>query len=399
MRLILLASEFPPGPGGIGTHAYELARGLRELDWEPTVLAPQHYARPEEVAEFNRNCGFSVVPLRSARAKPLTAFTRAQTVARVLRETQPTLLVATGARATWIAAALSPHRLPWAAIGHGSEFALPGRWERALTRLAFNRAAAIVCVSHFTADLMRRAGIRSAQERVIPNGADADRFTILPASEAENFRVRLGLDGGPLILTVGNITERKGQDVVIRAFPEILQRHPGAQYAMVGLPTRRAELTCLAESLGVADHVHFLGRLDPNDLVRAYNACDVFAMTSRTTASGDCEGYGIAAVEAALCGKPAVVSRGSGLVEAIADGRTGMAVPEDDPAATAAAIVGLLDDPARRAEFGRTARQRALTEQTWDRRVREYDDLFRTLVRGPANRAGHPQEVVPSCDC
>jgi phosphatidylinositol alpha-1,6-mannosyltransferase len=396
---MLLASEFPPGPGGIGTHAYELARGLRGLGWEPTVLAPQHYARAEEVAEFNRTCGFPVVSLRSARLKPLTAFARARAVTRALGSTRPDLLVATGARAAWIAAAVGRRPLPWAAIGHGSEFALPGRWERALTRMAFNRAAVIVCVSRFTSDLMRRAGIRAAQECVIPNGADPGRFTVLPAAEVASFRARLGLDSGPLILTVGNVSERKGQDVVIRALPEILRRHPGTRYAMAGLPTRRAELTRLAEGLGVAGQVHFLGRLDSDDLVGAYNACDVFAMTSRTTAAGDCEGYGIAAVEAALCGKPAVVSRGSGLVEAISDGRTGVAVSEDDPVATAAALVGLLDDPARRAEFGRAARRRALAEQTWERRVREYDTLFRTLARSPADRAGQPRQVAPSCNC
>jgi phosphatidylinositol alpha-1,6-mannosyltransferase len=265
--------------------------------------------------------------------------------------------------------------------------------------MAFNRAAVIVCVSRFTSDLMRRAGIRAAQECVIPNGADPGRFTVLPAAEVASFRARLGLDSGPLILTVGNVSERKGQDVVIRALPEVLRHHSDARYAMAGLPTRRAELVRLAEGLGVAGHVHFLGRLDPDDLVRAYNACDVFAMTSRTTAAGDCEGFGIAAVEAALCGKPAVVSRGSGLVEAIADSRTGVAVPEDDPAATATALVGLLDNPARRAEFGRAARDRALAEQTWERRVREYDELFRVLARGPADRAGQPQQVAPSCDC
>lgn len=399
MRLTLIASEFPPGPGGIGTHAYELARGLRELGWEPTVLAPQHYASPEDVAEFNRDCGFNVVSLRSGRVKPLVAYDRVRAVAKALRSPRPGLLIATGARAVWMAAALNRRQLPWAAIGHGSEFALPSRWERTLTRLAFNRATAIVCVSRFTADLMRRAGIQVAQERVIPNGADADRFTVLPASEAEDFRARFGLGDGPLILTVGSVTERKGQEVVVRALPEVLRRHPGARYAMAGLPKRREELTRLAEELGVAGHVHFLGRIDPGDLVRAYNACDVFAMTSRTTTSGDCEGYGIAAVEAALCGKPTVVSRGSGLVEAIDDGRTGVAVPENDPAATAAAIVGLLDDPARRAEFGRSARRRALDEQTWNHRVREYNELFRALARGPADRASHPQEVVPSCDC
>src|SRR5205823_4374587 len=100
--------------------------------------------------------------------------------------------------------------------------------------------------------------------------------------------------------------ERKGQDNVIRALPAILRRIPNAHYYMVGLPTLREPLEQLASEIGVCDNVHFVGRAETADVVRWLNACDLFVMTSRTTANGDCEGFGIAVVEAALCGKPAV---------------------------------------------------------------------------------------------
>ena len=70
--------------------------------------------------------------------------------------------------------------------------------------------------------------------------------------------------------------------------------------------------------------MHFLGRLESESLVKYVNACDLFMMTSRHTSTGDFEGYGIAVVEAAFCGKPAVVSRNSGLAEAIVDGGPGL---------------------------------------------------------------------------
>ena len=73
-----------------------------------------------------------------------------------------------------------------------------------------------------------------------------------------------------------------------------------AHYVIAGLPTRSREIRALAEDLGVADRVHLLGRLPAEDLAAAYNAADVFAMTSRQVAAGDVEGYGIAVVEAAL---------------------------------------------------------------------------------------------------
>ena len=154
---------------------------------------------------------------------------------------------------------------------------------------------------------------------------------------------------------------------------------------MVGLPTRAAELKALAQSLGVADRVEFVGRATQAEIVRRLNYCDLFVMTSRKTDDGDFEGYGIAVVEAALCGKPSIVSSGSGLAEAIVPGETGLLVREGDPADTARMIGELLEDPKRRARMGNAARVRAEGEQTWARRASEYDVILREMTR-PAGR-------------
>jgi phosphatidylinositol alpha-1,6-mannosyltransferase len=139
-------------------------------------------------------------------------------------------------------------------------------------------------------------------------------------------------------------------------------------------------LTQLARQLSVQNHVHFLGVVDDTDLVRWLNCADVFVMTSRTTDTGDCEGFGIAVVEAALCGKPAVVSALSGLVEAIAENLTGLAVPENDERATAAAIVSLLSNTLLRTEMGNAAQIRARHSQTWETCGAQYDALLQSLI-------------------
>jgi phosphatidylinositol alpha-1,6-mannosyltransferase len=174
--------------------------------------------------------------------------------------------------------------------------------------------------------------------------------------------------------------------VVIRALPFVLERVPRTHYLIAGLPTKQLEYELLASDLGVAEHVHFLGRVGPEKLLRLLNACDVFVMTSRMTSTGDCEGYGIAVVEAALCGKPAVVSQGSGLSEAIVDGTTGLAVAQDDPVATAVAVVALLCDRDRCLDMGRAALRHALEEQTWDHRLGQYDSVLREFGRSRMER-------------
>jgi phosphatidylinositol alpha-1,6-mannosyltransferase len=221
---------------------------------------------------------------------------------------------------------------------------------------------------------------------VIPNGADEKRFRRLPVDEVAAYRTGLGLGDAQLLLTVGNVSERKGQDVVIRALPHILAQTPNTHYLIAGLPTRRPALEALAQKLGVLDHVHFLGRVSNQELPLLINACDLFVMTSRHTAGGDFEGYGIAVVEAAFCGLPAVVSAPSGLAEAIVDGETGIAVPQDDPEATAQAIIQLLQNGALRQQMGEAARRRALREQTWTQRAAAYDVLLRELLGQTALR-------------
>lgn len=282
----------------------------------------------------------------------------------------------------WLIALLSPFlRRPWAAIGHGTEFRIGTSPDTRFTNWAFERANAVICVSQFTRDVMLKSGIHARKEFVIPNGADDTRFTRLRDDEIRAFREKHNLTGTRLLVTVGNVTPRKGQDIVIRAMPDILKKHPDAVYAIVGLPTKQEAYTALAVELGVSDHVRFYGRQPFDDVLRFMNAADVFVITSRYTANGDFEGYGIVVVEAAMCGTPSVVAKNSGLVEAVQDGVTGITVNHDDPEDTAKGIVRLLDDDALRHDMGERALQRALSEQTWRGRAVQYDSVFKGLLR------------------
>jgi phosphatidylinositol alpha-1,6-mannosyltransferase len=287
------------------------------------------------------------------------------------------VLFASGDRVLYLAALMARrYRLPWLAVEHGR---IPMGWERYVKQRALGAATAVVCVSRYTRQQMLNMGVRPRRDQVIPNGADPDRFTVLPDHRVQEVLGALNLRGARLLITVGSVTERKGQDVVIRALPQVLKKIPNAHYVSVGVPRKSAEFMRLAEELGVQQHVHFLGTVDDATLVALINGADLFVMTSRHTAT-DFEGFGIAVVEAALCGKPAVVSAQSGLAEAILEGQTGIGVPEEDEVATADAIVHLLGDESRRRQMGEVARERALAEQTWAFRAREYHGLLRGLV-------------------
>jgi phosphatidylinositol alpha-1,6-mannosyltransferase len=192
-------------------------------------------------------------------------------------------------------------------------------------------------------------------------------------------RNHLRLGRSKVILTVGHVSKRKAQDVVIKALPRILQDCPNVKYLIVGLPIRREELKQLAKGLGVGDHVVFLGQVSQEELPYFYNLADVFVLVSRRTAS-QVEGYGIVTVEAALCGTPAVVSRNCGLEEAVVENETAFVVNPDDPEATAAAITQLLTDDDLRSRMGQAALHHAVEDATWEKRMREYDAILQSLV-------------------
>jgi phosphatidylinositol alpha-1,6-mannosyltransferase len=378
VKVLVVSNEFPPGPGGIGTHAHELSREGARRGWQVTVVTNQDYVDADEAEDFRRRSELRIEPIPRHGFAPAGLATRARAIRDALRE-GPDVAIATGRTSVWLLALLS-RGTPWVAIGHGTEFVTPQRWRQAVNRWAFGRADAVVCVSGFTAGRLVAARIRPRRLEVIPNGADDDRFGPDPEDGAR-FRAAHGLGDRPLILTVGNVSERTGQAVGVRA----LARGPGAlaeaHYLIAGLPTREREIRELAEEVGVADRVHLLGRVPAADLPAAYNAADVFAMTSRQVAAGDVEGYGIAVVEAALAGRPAVVTSDSGLAEAVIDGETGVVVPQDDDAATARALQSLLDDPDRRAAQGRRARERATSELTWRSLVGRYDEILTQVAR------------------
>ncbi|MBN1121750.1 MAG: glycosyltransferase family 4 protein [Anaerolineae bacterium] len=371
MRLLFAASEFPPGPGGIGTQADQIARQLAALGWNVHMIAPQDYATGEDIAGFNAELPHRLLRIDAHPGSVERFLQRIRLIIRESRRWRPDIVLASGQRTVWLAALLTRIRKRrLAVIVHGSELGSPGSLARILSRWAINRADGVIAVSEFTRRQMFDAGIRPAWCKVIPNGADPDLFKPCPTDRIE----------APNLLTVGHVSPRKGQDVVVRALPAILRQVPDAQYTVAGLPTEAGALLDLAEQLGVADHVHALGRVDSTDLVDLYNRCDVFVLTSRATSTGDIEGYGIAVVEAALCGKPSVVTLGSGLVEAIVDRETGVAVPQDDPEAAAEAILSLLLDREKRLSMGRAARERAIDEQTWAKRAQTYHAFLSSIV-------------------
>jgi D-inositol-3-phosphate glycosyltransferase len=204
---------------------------------------------------------------------------------------------------------------------------------------------------------------------VIPLGVDLEQFT--PGDRAAA-RARLNLEqwgiagDDRLLLAVGRIEPLKGLDILIRALAQLNERplpDGGAVLAIIGGDDRAetdiARLRALAEDLGVADAVYFLGPRPHEALPDFYRAADVVVVPSFY------ESFGLVAVEAMASGVPVVASRVGGLASTVADGRTGYLIAWRCPEPFAEKIEVLLRNEQLRAALGAGAAERMRT-YSWD---------------------------------
>lgn len=212
-----------------------------------------------------------------------------------------------------------------------------------------NQADLVIAPSAALAQRLRGLGVRSPVE-VLPTGVDLDRFRPGDSGVA---RARLGLaPDRPLLLYVGRLDREKNLDLLLDTFARLARRHPRAELLLVGRGTRVGRLRARAGALGVGSRVRFLGGVAPTDLPTYYQAADLFVFASTT------ETQGLAVLEAMACGVPVVAVRAPGTEEVVADGVSGLLVPED-PEAFAAAVEGLLGDRDLAAKLGAGGREGA----------------------------------------
>jgi glycosyltransferase involved in cell wall biosynthesis len=334
MKIVLISSEFPPGPGGIGQHAYSLAKSLNSSDFEIIVLSPADYASEDEVIQFDKSQLFRIV--RFNRSGPISTYTnRIRQIYSCLRKYEIKHVILTGKFPLWVGLLLKLSK-PYTktiAILHGSEVNLQNWLLRKFTHIAINKADQIVAVSSFTKSILPLYISSKREIHVIPNGIDVqDAGEVIIEDEIK-------LIGSPCLLTIGHVTPRKGQHRVIKALPGLVEKYPGIHYHMIGTPNTKKEVEQLAFNLGVGQHITFHNRVKRHeDLEKYYNACDIFMLLSENQSDGDVEGFGIVALEANLSGKPVVGAINCGIEDAVKNDFSGYLVDGNNSIEIAAAV-------------------------------------------------------------
>jgi phosphatidylinositol alpha-1,6-mannosyltransferase len=235
------------------------------------------------------------------------------------------------------------------------------------------RQATIICVSGYTQRAVQ-AVLPALHTVVIPNGVDAARYQHRPVDLPEK--------RGPTILAVGQVKARKGFHILAQAMRQVRAAVPGAQAVFIGDMADAAYCDLVKAQLnadGLADAVRWLGRVPDETLLGWYHAADVFALPA-LDAGGKFEGFGLVYLEASAAGLPVVGTRDCGAEDAIRDGKTGFLVPQNDPSATADALIRLLNDSDLRARMA-AAGVAFARENGWDRVARRVLDLYAESCR------------------
>ena len=261
-----------------------------------------------------------------------------------------------------LAAKLSRRPLVWILHDIVTDPAFSATNRRASLAFARLFARLVAVNSEETGRAFIEAGGEADKVRIVYNGFDPAKARVYEPGKAVRLRAELGLGPQPLVGLFGRLSEWKGQHVFLDAIAAM----EGVQAVIVGgalfgQEAYEARIREQASRLGIDGRVRFLGfRPDVPELMAAM---DVVAHTSIVA-----EPFGRVVVEAMMCGRPVVATRGGGVTEIVRDGETGLLVPPGDASALAAAIGYVLSQPAlaeRLAQKGREdVSQRFSMEET-----------------------------------
>jgi teichuronic acid biosynthesis glycosyltransferase TuaC len=252
--------------------------------------------------------------------------------------------------------------IPFTIKARGADIHFWGQQQSCLDQIlqAADKAAGLLAVSGALKADMVALGMDADKIMVHYTGLDQSRF--VPRDRASE-KAKLGITG-PLILSVGALIPRKGQELLIRALPSL----PDAMLMLAGIGESEGDYRALASQLAVADRVSFLGSVPHDDLPALFAAADVMALVSSS------EGLANAWVEALACGTPIVASDVGGIREIVKSPDAGRIV-ERDPEAIAAAIEDILAQPP-----SRDAVAANVGAFSWDENARQLAAFFRSVT-------------------
>jgi len=373
--ILFITNDFGPRAGGIETFVIGL---IERRPYGQTIVYTSAQANSEQYdADWLRNYGVRVI---RDRAKILLPTPRVAAELKKIVRKQGITTAAFGAAAPlWLLSAGLKRAgvLRTVALTHGHEV----WWAKVFPfNLLMRRIGSTVDVLTYLGEFTRKAISKGLNEKAqhsmvkIAPGIDVDHFIPTDASE---LRKTLGLSDKKVIVSVGRLVHRKGQDYLIEAMPEILKSVPQAHLLLVGEGPYREHLEKLVTQHKLERSVTFIGRIQYKELPTYICAGDIFAMPSRSRLMGlEVEGLGIVYLEASSCGLPVLAGNSGGAPDAVVHNETGLVVNGTDAQDIAAAAIELLVNVESSKKMGIAGRKWIVNNWRWEIWSKYFEDLL-----------------------
>ncbi|MBD2859378.1 glycosyltransferase family 4 protein [Spongiibacter sp. KMU-158] len=359
MNILISTQNFPPSAGGIQNYVYELALALHHRGAVVEVLcdAPKH----EGQIAFDEN-----LPIKVERVSGIKWFRRRKKAKRVeqwLKQPgQDKVLLCDSWKSLELINDSGLENCIVACLAHGMEFPAqpsPKRLER--ISAALQKADLVLANSSFTAERVKPFSPPKNSLQILLPGVSLPE----PASTQDrDWAQNLTAEKSPVLITVGRLEQRKGQDKIIEIMPRVLQDYPDAVYLVAGSGPTEEALKEQVENLDLGKSVIFCGRVNDSQKSALLERSDLFLMPCR--AVGDSvEGFGLVYLEAAMFGKASLAGRVGGAVDAVLDGETGLLCDGDNPIDVERVLRKMLSDPDACRELGQRAKVRAEQQFLW----------------------------------
>jgi phosphatidylinositol alpha-1,6-mannosyltransferase len=373
--VLFVTNDFGPRAGGIETFVIGL---IERRAFGSTIVYTSAQDDSEEYDQrWKRDFGVTVIRDRSKILLPTPRVAR--NLKRVIKQ-EGIRVAAFGAAAPLgllSASMKSAGVRKTVALTHGHEV----WWAKIFPfTFAIRRIGATIDSLTYLGEFTQKAISRSLSKQAVKQmvkiapGIDVEHFSPQDSSE---LRRELGLDEKKVIVSVGRLVHRKGQDHLIESMPEILAKVPNAHLLIVGRGPYLEHLAKLVAVNKVENHVSFIGRVQYAELPRFICAGDVFAMPSRSRFAGlEVEGLGIVYLEASACGLPVVAGNSGGAPDAVVEGITGLVVDGTNNTQIADAVITLLTNPQKCKEMGNAGQAWIKENWRWEIWSKRFNELL-----------------------
>jgi len=275
-------------------------------------------------------------------------------------------------------------KIPYIVYIYGQDLIITRHSSRkfALIKKVLNCSDGVIANSNFTKCLAIDLGIKN--NFIVSNPCPQKVDLNVEKNELQSFKEKNNLQNNKIILTVGNLVERKGHDNVIKALNILNKKINHFKYLIVGNGPYRVKLEKIVNYLNLSDKVIFHNKVNDRDLKYYYASCDVFIMASRILTNNqnlpiDVEGFGMVFLEANLYKKPVIGGNNGGQPDAIDNGKSGLLVNATKVNEIAVAIEKLTNNKNMSDRMGEYGYNRVFSQFTWENQAKKIINYIKSL--------------------